>query len=172
MEKITQWWSKLSTRDKRAVTVLAGVCPIIFFWYFITAPLQERLSLAQRVLKTSREQAIELQHLLNENAQIRGQAQQNEIIPGAGILVKLEKAISHLDDSCAQPRFNRINITMFDAVQPGAELQLANASPKRLWELLEAIDDSSIIISEFELTSNPQNNTFNLKIKVWKLQES
>lgn len=167
METLKKWWNSRSKRDRRALGVLLLVVPVILFWYLVTRPLQDRLKLAQRVLQTSRQQAVELQQLYNEYAQLIGQVDAASLDPSSEALVVLENGMQALAEDGARPVLNRVTLNITGVSYPGAQLRLDRASPERLWQIVQILESLNMRIADLELTSDHTTNSFNANLKLW-----
>jgi type II secretory pathway component PulM len=125
MEKIKLWWQKRTPRDRRAIVVLAIVLPVILFWYLITVPMQDRLQMAQRILQTRREEAMQVQKLLQEYSILKSQLDGVEFKASPRVVTKLEESFSQLSASETRPLLNRTNIVIFGQNQPAAQIRVS-----------------------------------------------
>jgi hypothetical protein len=167
MGGLKNWWYKCSLRDRRAMTVLMVVLPVILFWYLVTVPLQERLQVARRVLATRRDQAAEVQKLLQKYRFLESQLEGVEFKADDTVVAELEKAFNRLKATDTRPLLNRSNVVIFSTRQPAARVQLKEALPTTLWETLSAISSTGVYLSQFELQAANKKNRFNLNLKAW-----
>ncbi len=168
MEKIKLWWLARSARDRRALTLLLVAVPAIFFWYFVTRPLADRLKLAHRILETSRAQALDLQEKLNEFASLQAQALSLETTAASGeVMTSLETAFRSLSAEVASPTLNRTALTIFGKRQPAAQIGIDQALPAHVWQILAAIASAGVNVAEFDLSSDPAKNRFSASFKTW-----
>lgn len=169
MEKIKLWWLARSARDRRALTLLLVAVPAIFFWYFVTRPLADRLKLAHRILETSRAQALDLQEKLNEFASLQAQALSLETTAASGeVMTSLETAFRSLSAEVASPTLNRTALTIFGKRQPAAQVNFERFSPAHAWKVLQSVASSGVSLADLEITSDPQKNQISLQLKAWQ----
>lgn len=167
MEKLSLWWQKRSVRDRRAIVVLAVVVPVILFWYLVTIPLQDRLKLAHRVLETRREEASEVQKLLQEYSLLNSQLRGVEFKSSPVIVPQLEQAFKEISASEATPILNRANVQIFGKAQPGAGIRIESAQPREFWNMMRLIASSGVYIAEFDVSANPKGNELSAALKAW-----
>lgn len=167
MEKVILWWKKRSLRDRRALFVLALVLPTILFWYMVTIPLQDRLQMARRVLQTRRNEAAEVQKLLQEYVILKGQLEGVEFKADDNVVPLLERSLRAMNASDSQPILNRGNVVIFGKRQPAAGIRLESAQPKTLWEFFGIMASAGVYLAEFELAASPKINEFSVAIKAW-----
>ena len=167
MGKLKSWWNNCSIRDRRAIAVLMVVLPVILFWYLVTVPLQERLQVARRVLKTRRDQAVEVQKLLQKYRFLESQLEGVEFKADDAVVAELEKAFNQMNASDTRPVLNRSNVVIFSTRQPAARVQLKEALPATLWETLSAMSSTGVYLAQFELEAANKKNRFNLNLKAW-----
>ncbi len=147
MEKLNLWWQKRSTRDRRALLLLGVVLPVVLFWYLITVPFQEELQLARRVLETRREEAAEVQKLLQEYAMLKTQLDGVEFKASPGVVAELEKSIKTLSASDSMPVLNRSRVVIFGKSKPAAQVRIEKARPQTLWQLLSLVASSGVYLA-------------------------
>lgn len=167
MEKLKFWWQKRPQRDRRALALLGLVVPVILFWYLVTVPLQDRLKMAQRVLETRRNEATEVQKLLQEYVILKGQLEGVEFKAEPAVVSELEQSFRALSASDTRPVLNRSSIVIFGKSQPAAQIRLEKAHPATLWQMLEQVASSGVYLSEFELTATEKENQFSAALKAW-----
>lgn len=168
MEKIKLWWQARSARDRRALSVLLLVVPVVLGWYFVTRPLEDRVKLAHRVLETSRNQAEELQKKLSEFAELRARTASLEIVASQEVVTTLENVFRSLPPGIATPTLNRTTLAILGKRQPAAQVGIDRADPAHVWQILEAIASVGVNLAELELTSDPRRNKLSAQIKAWQ----
>ncbi len=167
MEKLKLWWQKRPQRDRRALTVLGLVVPVILFWYLVTVPLQDRLKMAARVLETRRAEATEVQKLLQEFVMLKGQLEGVEFKADSSVTAQLEQAFREVVASDSRPILNRTSIVIFGKSQPAAHIRLEKAQPQTFWQTCRQIASSGVYISELDLSADNKTNEFSASLKAW-----
>ncbi|MFZ5952923.1 MAG: type II secretion system protein GspM [Candidatus Rifleibacteriota bacterium] len=167
MEKLNLWWQKRPIRDRRALSVLAIFLPVILCWYLVTVPLQDRLKMAQRVLETRRNEATEVQKLLQEYALLKAQLDGYEFKADNAVVPELEQAFRELNASDSYPVLSRARISIFGKDQPAAQVRLDAAQPQTFWNLLSLVASSGVYLAEFEVTGDDRRNQLSTQFKAW-----
>jgi type II secretory pathway component PulM len=167
MERLKLWWQKRSIRDRRALLVLGVVLPVVLFWYLVTVPLQEDLQLAGRVLETRREEAAEVQKLLQEYAMLKAQLEGVEFKASSAVVSELEKSFKALTASDSLPVLNRSRVVIFGKNQPAAQVRIEKAHPQRFWQLLSLVASSGVYLAEFDISASEADNAFSASLKAW-----
>ncbi|GEM_PF-1671680 len=167
MEKLILWWQKRPVRDRRALSILALVLPVVLFWYLVTVPLQDRLKMAQRVLETRRNEATEVQKLLQEYALLKAQLDGYEFKADSAVVPELEQVFRGLNASDSYPVLSRIRINIFGKDQPAAQIRLDGAHPQTFWNLLNIVASSGVYLAEFEVTGDERRNQLSTRFKAW-----
>ena len=167
MERLSLWWKNLTVRDRRALTLLGIVLPVILLWWAVTAPLKERLLLAKRVLDIKRKQAIDLQNGLFEYTTLKQKIINNETQAEVAVVAKVEQLLreAKVDDDkfLLMPVKTKIGDKFFDTVL----LTFNNLHPQSAWKLLQLLYAHKSRISEYEISASPKSNTFSGKLKLW-----
>ncbi|MEW6709167.1 MAG: type II secretion system protein GspM [Candidatus Riflebacteria bacterium] len=167
MEKLILWWQKRPARDRRALSVLGLVLPVVLFWYLVTMPLQDRLKMAQRVLETRRNEATEVQKLLQEYALLKSQLDGYEFKADSAVVPELEQVFRGLNASDSYPVLSRARISIFGKDQPAAQVRLDCAHPQTFWNLLSIVASSGVYLAEFEVTGDDRHNQLSAQLKAW-----
>lgn len=168
METIKIWWQARSSRDRRALLVLAVVVPIILFWYMVTRPLEDRLKLAHRILETSRKQATDLQEKLEAFAELKARASGLEVTASPQVVTALEQAFKVLPPEVASPTLNRTTITILGKRQPAAQISIDRVAPAHFWQILHVVASTGVNLAEFELTADSNRNEISAQLKAWQ----
>lgn len=167
METVRIWWKTRSPRDRRALTILSLVVPVILCWYLVTLPLLDRREVARRVLETRRNEAVEVQKLLQEYALLRMQIDGSEFKASASVVSELEQLFNTLPASAARPLLNRANVVISGKNQPAAHLRIDKAKPRDFWQLLAVVASSGVCLAEFEISASERANEFAATLKAW-----
>lgn len=167
MEKMILWWKKRPQRDRRALSLLGLVVPAILFWYLVTVPLQDRRQMARRVLETRRNEATEVQKLLQEYSMLKGQLEGVEFKAADNVVPQLEQSLRYMIASDSRPVLNRSTVVIFGKSQPAAAIRIDAAQPPTLWEFFGLVASSGVYLAEFELTADQKNNNFSAALKAW-----
>lgn len=168
MEKLKAWWLARNPRDRRALTVLAVVVPVILFWYLVSRPLADRQKLAHRLLETNRAQAEDLQKKLAEYAQLSVRASGLTVNASQTIVTSLESSFRGMPPEVASPTLNRTTLTILGKAQPAALVTLDRVEPAHAWQIFAAIASAGVYVAEFDINSEPQKNLLSANFKAWR----